>query len=174
MRYRSAAVCPLRRRAGGDGRVRRDPAQAARCARARGIGGAGVNSARRSGATQSTPITPARPSIAAGMSRMCCYPVITSGSARGDASAARTRPSAVAAMPNGKPVLSRPHREWVRRRGPGVRYHCSPRRPDTLIGVTSSVIQGAHLLYLMSSVIETIEPRATAPRSRTFPRQATA
>jgi large subunit ribosomal protein L19 len=63
----------------------------------------------------------------------------------------------VAAMPSGKPVLSGPHREWVRRRGPGVRYHCSPRRPDTLIGVTSSGHQGAHLLYLMSSVIETIE-----------------
>ena len=33
---------PLRRRAGGDGPLRRDLAQAARCARARGLGGRGV------------------------------------------------------------------------------------------------------------------------------------
>jgi large subunit ribosomal protein L19 len=45
----------------------------------------------------------------------------------------------------------------VRRRGPSVRYHSSPRRPDAPLGVTSSGHQGAHLLYVMSSVIETIE-----------------
>ena len=150
-------LCPLRRRAGCDGRMRRGPAQAARRARARATQRCEESFSPALGGDPEYPHY-TRPAEYRGWR---VPEVLLSGHHEriGDwrRERSRERGERRAAMLSGEPVLCRRAPERVRRRGPGVRYHCSPRRPDALLGVTSSGHQGAHLLYVMSSVIETIE-----------------
>jgi hypothetical protein len=71
-------------------------------------------------ATPSTPTTPARPSIGAGMCRRCCCRATTGGSSSGAWSAAANAGSRARGSRAGSEQL-------LRRPRHAVRYHCSPR-----------------------------------------------